>query len=524
MALNFEDPCCGFHSAEVVAFINKKMAEDVKGPEFYFDNRSLSWNAVENKLETILKDSTVSMQAKQACAWSGLALSVRFSRRQRELLECRVQWLHDFARLHKSAALALAKNLKELTERHELENKKTATQLQLLQTSLKEVQKERDLLRWKFLQAGMQQQSMEWTTGSQSLTTASGSVVEGQKEEEVVATGWPRLATASETKIGGESEEDPVVTRWLSLATSSGTWTEESKEEKKVVTTGWPNLTTASEARGEEVKAEEEVVATEWLNLATTGEAWTKGKGKKEKKPLVTDWLSLLIASRGREEVEGEEEAVATEWSNRTTVSRAGTEQSGKKEVVVAGTATAAPATTTTGGKKNVAGTATTPVTETAEELGGRFMDFLGAMDWKKFTTTTQESELRSIDTSIFSFPKVSKEEPPDSQTLLPIQLPASFSYSYSFPDPPTPSPTTSSVAAPPPKPALHWGRSNRVTHRIDPQETQRRRRDAEPSQQRRAPLVRRLGDWDCPWCKAVNFSRRNICFRCGRGIWLQNS
>ncbi|KAB1253266.1 Testis-expressed protein 13A [Camelus dromedarius] len=34
---------------------------------------------------------------------------------------------------------------------------------------------------------------------------------------------------------------------------------------------------------------------------------------------------------------------------------------------------------------------------------------------------------------------------------------------------------------------------------------------------------VSQAGDCDCPWCKAVNFSRRETCFRCGRGIWLQS-
>ena len=152
MALKSDDPTGGFQHDNVVAFINEKMAGHIKGPEFYIENLSLSWKEVENKLRTILEDTTVSSEAKEACAWSSLALGVRFARRQGQLHKHRVHWLHDFAKLHKSAAHALASDLKEFTEQQEMERKEAAFRLQLAQSNLAEMQKERDLLRWKLFQ------------------------------------------------------------------------------------------------------------------------------------------------------------------------------------------------------------------------------------------------------------------------------------------------------------------------------------------------------------------------------------
>lgn len=153
MALNPEDSSGGFQHHMVVAFINEKMARHAKGPEFYLDNIILSWEEVEDKLRAILETSEVPSEAKEACAWGSLALGVRFARRQGQLHGRRVQWLHDFAKLHKSAAQALASDLKLLTSQLEMERKEAAFRLQLAHTSLAEVQKERDLLRWKLLQA-----------------------------------------------------------------------------------------------------------------------------------------------------------------------------------------------------------------------------------------------------------------------------------------------------------------------------------------------------------------------------------
>uniref|UniRef100_A0A671G6Q7 Testis-expressed protein 13 A-D N-terminal domain-containing protein n=1 Tax=Rhinolophus ferrumequinum TaxID=59479 RepID=A0A671G6Q7_RHIFE len=153
MALNPEDPSGGFQHDTVMAFINEKMARHVKGPEFYLENTSLSWAEVEDKLRGILEDSELPSEAKEACAWGCLALGLRFAHKQRQLHTCRVQWLHNFCKLHKSAAQTLASNLRELTEQKEMERKEAAYHLRLTQAKLEEVQKERDLLRWKLFRA-----------------------------------------------------------------------------------------------------------------------------------------------------------------------------------------------------------------------------------------------------------------------------------------------------------------------------------------------------------------------------------
>lgn len=153
MALKSEDLSSGFRHDKVMAFINERMSRHAKGPEFYLQNLSLSWEKVEDKLRAILEDRLVPSQAKEACAWSSLALGVRFAHKQSQLYRHRVQWLHDFAGLHRSAAQALASDLKLLTAQHEVERKEAAFRLQLVQDSLVEVQKERDLLKWKLFKA-----------------------------------------------------------------------------------------------------------------------------------------------------------------------------------------------------------------------------------------------------------------------------------------------------------------------------------------------------------------------------------
>ncbi|KAB1251158.1 Testis-expressed protein 13A [Camelus dromedarius] len=147
MALKPEDPSGKFQHGKVVAFINEKMARHAKGPEFYLENTSLSWEEVEAKFRAILEDTDVSSEVKEACAWGSLALGMRFAHRQNQLNECRVQCLHDFARLQKSAAQALASDLKLLTAQREVERKEAASQLRLAQASLAEMRKERDPLR-----------------------------------------------------------------------------------------------------------------------------------------------------------------------------------------------------------------------------------------------------------------------------------------------------------------------------------------------------------------------------------------
>ncbi|CAD7682537.1 unnamed protein product [Nyctereutes procyonoides] len=385
MALKSDDATGGFQHDNVVAFINEKMAGHTKGPEFYIENLSLSWKEVENKLRTILEDTTVSSEAKEACAWSSLALGVRFARRQGQLHKHRVHWLHDFAKLHKSAAHALASDLKEFTEQQEMERKEAAFRLRLAQSNLAEMQKERDLLRWKLFQLGSTQER-------------------GGVSEE------PGLATACETGTGGASEEEDEAGAAATSTTAAG----------------------------------------------------ATGRGRRRQK-----------------DAEG---------------------------------------------------------AETAKAMSRGLMQLLGAVERKNYTTGGQrEGDLRSVETAMFYFSGTLKPGSRVAPSPLPVQLPASFTYSYScpsspFPPAPAPSPPAATFTAGAPFPTSpHWKPSDvsvwsdAGSQGTGTQESQRDRRDSEPYQQRRPPIFRRPGDWDCPWCKAVNFSRREICYCCGRGIWLQS-
>uniref|UniRef100_A0A452U126 RanBP2-type domain-containing protein n=1 Tax=Ursus maritimus TaxID=29073 RepID=A0A452U126_URSMA len=377
MSLKPNDPSGGFQHSNVVAFINEKMAGHKKGPEFYLENISLSWEEVENKLRAILEDSAVPSEAKDACAWSSLALGVHFACRQSQLHKHRVQWLHDFAKLHKSAAQTLASDLKELTVQQEMERKEAAFRLRQTQAHLAEMQKERDLLKWKLFQ---------------------------------VASEEPGLATAS--GVGTEGAHEKV-------------------EESQAAATS----TTAAGATGSRRKRQKDVLGA-----------------------------------------------------------------------------------------------------EATKELGRGLVHLVGAVERKNYATGGQrEGYLRLVETVMFYFSGTLKPGSRVTPSPLPVQLPPSFTYSYScpsspFPPAPTPSPPAATFTAKAPsltspnrKPSDVNSRSDGGSQGTDPQESQRDRRDSEPHQQRRPPIFRRPGDWDCPWCKAVNFSRREICFRCGRGIWQQS-
>ncbi|XP_052519784.1 testis-expressed protein 13A-like [Budorcas taxicolor] len=203
MALKSEDVSSGFRHGKVMAFINERMSRHAKGPEFYLENLSLSWEKVEDKLRAILEDRLVPSQAKEACAWSSLALGVRFAYKQSQLHRHRVQWLHDFAGLHRSAAQALASDLTLLAAQHEVERKEAAFQLKLTQASLAEVQKERDLLKWKIFKAELQSSQAAPVTEGPSLAPAGVAGTEGTSEEEEETGATATTAAASEATGGG---------------------------------------------------------------------------------------------------------------------------------------------------------------------------------------------------------------------------------------------------------------------------------------------------------------------------------
>nr|XP_023419909.1 testis-expressed protein 13B [Cavia porcellus] len=381
MALKPEDPYTGFRHSSVVDFINEKMARHVKGPEFYLENLSLSWEEIEDKIKAILEDSEVPSDAQEACTWSSLALAVRLAHLQGHLQGRKVQWLHDFIKLHKSATHALELDLKQLTEEQEVERKEAAFQLQLAHAKLAQAQKERELLRWKLVQVELR-------------------------------------------GLSGPAVEEP--------------------------------------------------------DLAAVGEVEILGAGEKQ-------------------EVEGAE------------ASATGGGKEGEEEMDVISTAP-------------------------EEDLSDSVLQFLGVVQQKNYTSATErEGNTRPIEKPTLCLSGTPKAASTASPDPLPVQLPASFTYSYSsplscFPAASSPPPLAATITAPvPPEVSSHYSASDFSlwsdvwAQGVDPQEHQKKKRDLELQQQRKSPFFRKPGDWNCPWCKAMNISRRENCFRCRRGIWLQS-
>ncbi|XP_040599708.1 testis-expressed protein 13B [Mesocricetus auratus] len=196
--MNPEDPASGFRHDKVLMFINEQMSKDTIGPQFYLENLSLSWEEVEEKLRILLEDSEMPRQVQEACAWASLALGVRFAWRQVHLQGRRVQWLHDFACLHRSAAHALASDLKKLTEQQEMERKEVAFQLQLAHTKLAEVQRERDLMRLKLLHAELRAFP---AADMPVVTTTTAPATAGGAETETKPAGGGEDVTSSDSAV-----------------------------------------------------------------------------------------------------------------------------------------------------------------------------------------------------------------------------------------------------------------------------------------------------------------------------------
>ncbi|XP_048192599.1 testis-expressed protein 13B [Perognathus longimembris pacificus] len=432
MALRPNDPTSGFHHDIVLAFINEQMARHPKGPQFYLENLSLSWEEIEDKFKGILEDNTLPKEAHEACAWSSLALGVRFARRQGYLHGRRVQWLHDFARLHKSAANALASDLKQLSEQQDMERREAAFQLRVMQTKLAEVQKERDMLRWKLLRAV-------------------------RSPPPPPPTPWPRTHAWYQSPLFFPSPR-PTHTQLCNTFTSPQELSALPLAEKPGLGNTRPMaMTTASNIGG--------------------------GDG------------TFMHGTSEKEEMTGMDMPTAN-------VSE----------------------------PKADAAAAMMMATEATEKPEGSFQQLLGAMEWKNYPLGGQgEGIVKTPEKATYS--PLGTPEGTDSPEVLTVQLPASFTYSYECPFP-----VMSTPSPPPPRGLAHLPPvpsycltsdfnllSDMGATGIDTQERQKDKTDTESKQERKHPIFRKPGDWDCPWCKAVNFSQRESCIRCGKGIWLHN-
>ncbi|XP_044924216.1 testis-expressed protein 13D-like [Mustela putorius furo] len=177
MAVDFGDHASGFRHTEVIRFINNEVLLNGGGPDFYVAFRSRPWNEVEDRLRAVVADPQMPHAIKRACAWSALALSVRVGARQREQQECRVHWLQEQVEERETAAWALASELQRLCR----ERKEVAAQLRCAQAALQHVVDERNVLRGRLLRA---EKSGRVDQPPQEVTSESGA-------EQGGAAAWP---------------------------------------------------------------------------------------------------------------------------------------------------------------------------------------------------------------------------------------------------------------------------------------------------------------------------------------------
>ncbi|XP_038956191.1 testis-expressed protein 13A isoform X1 [Rattus norvegicus] len=406
--MNPDDSTSGFRHAKVVMFINEQMSKNSKGPEFYLENLSLSWEVVEEKLKVLLESSEVPREVQEACAWGSLALGIRFAFKQAQLQGRRVQWLHDFASLHRSAAQGLTSDLKKLTEQQEMERKEAAYQLQLAHTKLAEVQRDRDLMRLKLLHAELRAvpvAQMPIMTSAPAVAVSPAAAVAAAAAAAAAAAVAAAAAAATGAQTGPEIQ---------------------NAGEKEAVTA----------SRTAECIPEKEMDGVIAMAAPRASTVALEGSTPEQLSPVEKKTYPL--------EVEGQEE----------------------------------------GGGKSME----TPKSSASKQMG-----------------------LRSS----------------ASAQPVNIQLPVSFTYSYESPFPvtPTPSPPPSTVTEPQMPPyfmATDMNMSETEGPTVYLQDPPKDSYESRPLQQRKTFCI--PGDWDCPWCKSVNLSKKDSCFRCGRQGWLSNS
>ncbi|XP_006894188.1 PREDICTED: testis-expressed sequence 13A protein-like [Elephantulus edwardii] len=95
MAINLKDTSSGFRHMVVVMFINEEVLKNGGRSDFYSACRSLHWPEVENRLQAILGDPRLPRSTKRVCAWSTLALGVRFAARQQAKQKHRIKKLES---------------------------------------------------------------------------------------------------------------------------------------------------------------------------------------------------------------------------------------------------------------------------------------------------------------------------------------------------------------------------------------------------------------------------------------------
>ncbi|XP_065772954.1 testis-expressed protein 13A-like [Muntiacus reevesi] len=147
MAINLNDPACGFHQKEVADFLNEQIIQNGVSPCFYVMHMSKSWGDMEMKLRDILNNPGISGGMKEACAWTILALAVRFAERQKREDAEKIKQLQDQLEEQKLLTGALLGTVSRLRKKQEKEKEKARSHRQQSLKVLRGVPEERNLLR-----------------------------------------------------------------------------------------------------------------------------------------------------------------------------------------------------------------------------------------------------------------------------------------------------------------------------------------------------------------------------------------
>ncbi|XP_005614592.1 testis-expressed protein 13A-like [Equus przewalskii] len=224
MAVNFNDPDCGFFQREVVDFINKQLLRGGVRPYFYRMQMCESWGEMEEKLRDILTDSAISRAIKEACAWGTLALAVRFARRQKRDDREKVKKLQDQLEEQKVFSNALVGMVNRLRDKQKREKEIAQLQLQQNLTILRRVEEERNLLRNALLrvlrsQFQKQERTEELEKGKETQTLgtlafAPDAVSYWTREGATQGAGPGTAATPMTAAIGGEAKGQKVISIW----------------------------------------------------------------------------------------------------------------------------------------------------------------------------------------------------------------------------------------------------------------------------------------------------------------------
>ncbi|XP_007108985.1 testis-expressed protein 13A-like [Physeter macrocephalus] len=176
MAVNFNDPACGFLQREVVDFLNKQIRQAGVSPYFSSLCESKSWGDMEKKLRDIVTNSGISGRLREACAWSSLALAVRFAERQKSKDKEKIKKLQEQLEEQKLLTNALRGTVNRLRGIQEREKEKAQSQLQQSLTNLHRVEEERNLLRSELLRVlSSQSQQQARTQGEEKEKEAQTS-------------------------------------------------------------------------------------------------------------------------------------------------------------------------------------------------------------------------------------------------------------------------------------------------------------------------------------------------------------